>query len=168
MNVDPADSEYNADVKSGGTGFPDTPCADLKGTGASDGIIGGCGGPVETETEVIDISRFDFGQDVVKQVSVGVNRDRIVSKLSGGLDNTSQFPVERGFAAEENEVGFTCSAAEQFQPAFSDIQGEGFFAVLVGVDIAVAAIQIAAGCDVKKDVGSVPRKGDGFFHFSVS
>jgi hypothetical protein len=58
--------------------------------------------------------------------------------------------------------------AEKFQPVFDNIKGERFSTVLVGINVTMTAIEVAVGCDVKKDVGGVSRKGDGFFHFNYS
>jgi hypothetical protein len=59
------------------------------------------------------------------------------------------------FTAQKDDVGLDGPAGKQFKPGFGSCQRQGFIAVLVAIDVAVTSGQVAAGGDVKKDIGGI-------------
>ena len=53
---------------------------------------------------------------------------------------------------------------EQGQPAVDGINIKSIPAVLVGIDVAVSAMKVAPGKEMKKNVGRMTGKGYGFSH----
>ena len=53
---------------------------------------------------------------------------------------------------------------EDRQPGPDGFKRKGVFSVLVGIDVTVAAIQVAAGQEVKKNIDGIFGKRNGCFH----
>jgi hypothetical protein len=54
---------------------------------------------------------------------------------------------------------------EQGQPAVDGINIKSIPAVLVGIDVAVSAMKVAPGKEMKKNVGRMTGEGYGFSHY---
>lgn len=77
-----------------------------------------------------------------------------------------QFFVQGGFSPQKNQVGLESLLGKQAQPLLDGVNGKGVVTVLIRVDIAMGTGQVAPGQDVKKKVGSIFGKGNGFFFAS--
>ena len=66
---------------------------DIVGPFASNPIVGFAGGAIQTETEKIDFLAADSAEDIVKQVAVGINRDRNETTIFGIFNGSGQIRV---------------------------------------------------------------------------
>ena len=78
-------------------------------------------------------------EDVVEQITVGVDGDAGKPQAPGTAHRKRKVRVQGGLAAEQHQVRARTARGEDRQPAFDTLDGQPLAAVLVGVDVAVPA-----------------------------
>ena len=92
-------------------------------------------------------------EDVVEEVAVGVDRHAGVAQAAGGAHGLRQLRVQRGLPAQQHQVRARAPQRQDFEPALDAGERQPSAAVLLRVDVAVAAAQVAAGQHVQEHVG---------------
>jgi hypothetical protein len=100
----------------------------------------------------------------VKKVAVGVDGDRCVSQRPGRLTAVDRSGCMVGSPPRKITLADGCRRAKDRQPAVDGIDIQSMAAVLVGIDVAVAAAQIAPGQEVEEDIGRMAGEGYGSTH----
>jgi hypothetical protein len=58
--------------------------------------------------------------------------------------------VEGGLSPQENDIGRSVFGCKHFEPGFNGVYGKGIFSMFFFVYVTVAALEVAAGQNMKK------------------
>ena len=94
----------------------------------------------------------------MKKVSVGVDRDRGELQAARPFDNRRKIRMKGRFPTEQDQIGWFSHIGKNFQPGPDGFQRQGFGTMLFRIDIAVAALQVAARQNMEEEIDGIGGK----------
>jgi hypothetical protein len=79
-------------------------------------IVDPCRSAIQTETEKIHILRLQPIEDVMEEIPIRIDGDRMISELSGMPDGLGKIGVQGGFPAQKYDIGRMAAPGERCQP----------------------------------------------------
>jgi hypothetical protein len=95
----------------------------IVGPFASDPIVGFPGGAIQAETKKIHILAADSGKDIMKQVAVGINRDRNETTVFRIFNGPGQIRMKGGLTTQEYDIGRGADGNKFIQPGLDGYEG---------------------------------------------
>jgi len=118
FNIMPAYRVDQTDIKSFSNSSLQVCRTSLKNTGAADRIVYFRGGAVKTETQKVQICRFDFIQEIMEEEAVAINSNRGVSQLFRIPYGMVQVRMHGWLTAQKNNIGLLVITPKDCKPFF--------------------------------------------------